>query len=101
MRATISTLDLRQQLGDVLDRVALRHDQFVIERKGKPLAAVVPISKLEQMERFAREQALAALRGLPDAPLDENETMTLADEARHALNSARTALERHKQEHCC
>jgi prevent-host-death family protein len=54
MRATLSTLDLRQQLGDVLDRVALRYDQFVIERKGKPLAAVVPISKLEQMERFAR-----------------------------------------------
>lgn len=55
MRATLSTLDLRQQLGDVLDRAALRHDQFIIERKGKPLAAIVPISKLEQMERFARD----------------------------------------------
>lgn len=89
MRATLSTLDLRQQLGDVLDRVALRHDQFVIERKGKPLAAVVPISKLEQMERFAREQALAALRGLPAAPLDERETMTLADEAKHATRRSK------------
>ena len=36
MRAALSTLDLRQQLGDILDRVALPHDQFVIERKGKP-----------------------------------------------------------------
>lgn len=25
----------------------------------------------------------------------------LADEARHALNFARSALEQHKQEHCC
>lgn len=91
MRAILSTLDLRQQLGEVLDRVSLRHDQFVIERKGKPLAAVVPISKLEQMERFAREQALAALQGLPTASLDEGETMTLADEAKHATRRSNTS----------
>jgi len=33
--------------------------------------------------------------------LDFYRLRALADEARHALNSARTALERHKQEHCC
>ena len=89
MRATLSTLDLRQQLGDVLDRVALRHDQFVIERKGKPLAAVVPISKLEQMERFARDQALAVLQRLPVAKLTESKTMALADEAKHATRKSK------------
>ena len=90
MRATLSTLDLRQQLGDILDRVALRHDQFVIERKGKPLAAVVPISKLEQMERFAREQALGALQRLPAATLSEAEAMALTDEAKHAVRAPKT-----------
>jgi prevent-host-death family protein len=94
MRSTISTLDLRQQLGDILDRVALRHDQFVIERKGKPLAAVVPISKLEQMERFAREQALAALQRLPAATLSDAKTMTLANEAKHATRRLKTSRTR-------
>jgi prevent-host-death family protein len=41
MTEKISTLEIRQKLGDILNRVALRHDQFIIERKGKPLAAVV------------------------------------------------------------
>ena len=54
----ISTIDVRQRIGDLLNRVALRHDEFVIERKGKPLAALVPIERLEQMRRFARRHAL-------------------------------------------
>ena len=33
-------------------------DEFVIERKGKALAALVPVERLEQMRRFARRQAL-------------------------------------------
>jgi prevent-host-death family protein len=90
MRTTLSTLDLRQQLGGILDRVALRHDQFVIERKGKPLAAVVPITKLEQMERFAREQALATLQRLPKATLSASNTMALADEAKHSTRKPGT-----------
>jgi prevent-host-death family protein len=43
----ISTLEVRQRLGDILNRVALRNDQFIIERKGKPLAAVVPVERGE------------------------------------------------------
>jgi prevent-host-death family protein len=94
MRTTLSTLDLRQQLGDILDRVALRHDQFIVERKGKPLAAVVPIAKLEQMERFAREQALATLQRLPKATLSATATMSLADEAKHATRNAAASRSR-------
>lgn len=29
----ISTIDVRQRIGDLLNRVSLRHDEFVIERK--------------------------------------------------------------------
>jgi len=35
MTEKVSTLEVRQKLGDMLNRVALRHDQFIIERKGK------------------------------------------------------------------
>ena len=48
MTERISTLEVRQRLGDILNRVALRNDQFIIERKGKPLAAVVPVEGLAQ-----------------------------------------------------
>jgi antitoxin (DNA-binding transcriptional repressor) of toxin-antitoxin stability system len=58
MPEKVSTIDVRQRIGDMLNRVALRRDEFVIERKGKALAALVPIERLEQMRRFARRQAL-------------------------------------------
>jgi prevent-host-death family protein len=61
MAERISTLDVGQRLGDMLNRVALRHDEFVIERKGKPLAALVPVEKLDQMRRIARRNAIAFL----------------------------------------
>jgi prevent-host-death family protein len=51
-------MDVRARIGDMLNRVALRQDEFIIERKGKPLAALVPVERLEQMRRFARRHAL-------------------------------------------
>ena len=54
MSERVSTIDERQRIGDTLNRVALRHDEFIIERQGKPLAALVPVERLEQMRRFAR-----------------------------------------------
>ena len=49
MTEKVSTIDVRQRIGDMLNRIALRHDDFIIERKGKPLAALVSIERLEQM----------------------------------------------------
>src|SRR5262249_7479076 len=58
MTEKVSTIDVRQRIGDMLNRVSLRHDEFIIERKGKPLAALVPVERLEQMRRFAQAQAI-------------------------------------------
>jgi hypothetical protein len=52
---TVSTMQVRARIGDMLNRVALRHDEFIIERKGKALAALVPVERLEQMRRAARQ----------------------------------------------
>jgi hypothetical protein len=43
----VSTIDVRQRIGDIFNRVALRHDEFIIERNGKPLSALVPVERLE------------------------------------------------------
>ena len=48
MLKKISTLEVRQNLGAVLNRVSLRDDQYIIERKGQSLAAVVPVWQLEK-----------------------------------------------------
>ena len=71
----------------MLNRVALRHDELVIERKGKPLAALVPVERLEQMRRFARQHALEFLerqQGGPGEQLSEQEAMDVALEAQQA-----------------
>jgi prevent-host-death family protein len=51
----ISPLDLRAHLGELLDRVRLRRDAFVVERRGVEIAAIVPIERLRQLEDFARD----------------------------------------------
>ncbi len=87
MAEKVSTMDVRARIGDMLNRVALRHDEFVIERKGKPLAALVPVERLEQMRRFARQHALEFLerqKGGPGEQLSDEEAMAFALEAQKA-----------------
>src|SRR4249920_3593214 len=79
----VSTMDVRQRIGDYLNRVALRHDQFIIERKGKPLAALVPVEKLEAMDRASRTWLLEFLESRPDTGLSEEEADRIANEAKH------------------
>ena len=81
MTERVSTIDVRQRIGDMLNRVALRHDEFIIERKGKPLAALVPVERLEQMRRFARSHALQFLEQPKGAPVSDKQAMDLALEA--------------------
>lgn len=81
MTEKVSTSDVRQRIGDMLNRVALRRDEFVIERKGKALAALVPIERLEQMRRFARRQALDFMKEQRAGAPTEREASDLALEA--------------------
>ncbi len=78
MTERISTLDVRQRLGDMLNPVALRDDEFVIERKGMALAALVPVEKLEQMRRIARHDALAFLDHQKGGGLNNSKAAELA-----------------------
>jgi len=83
MTHEVSTLDVRQRLGDLLNRVALRHDEYVIARKGQPLAALVPVQKLEQMRRIARRHGLAFLEEQEGGKLSPAAAMSLAIEAQN------------------
>lgn len=48
---TINALKARQNLGKLLEEVFYRDDQFIIERAGKPMAAVVPVWQLEAWQK--------------------------------------------------
>ena len=84
MAERVSTIDVRQRIGDLLNRVALRHDEFVIERKGKPLAALVPIERLEQMRRFAKRHALDLLEQQRQSTVSEEQALQVALEAQRS-----------------
>ncbi len=81
MREKVSTLEVRARLGDILNRVDLRHDEFIIERKGRPLAALVPVQKLERMRTLARRYGLELLESRKGAGLSQVEADELAREA--------------------
>jgi prevent-host-death family protein len=81
---------MRHKLGDILNRVALRHEQYVIERKGKALAALVPVDRLERMEEAARQHLLDVLdQCSSDVPVDEADRLAL--EAQRAVREKRRA----------
>jgi len=51
MYKTISALKARQNLGQMMNEVALKGDDYIIERAGKPLVAVIPMEKYQSLQR--------------------------------------------------
>ncbi|WP_244085134.1 type II toxin-antitoxin system Phd/YefM family antitoxin [Desulforhabdus sp. TSK] len=60
MQKTISAMKARQNLGQVMNEVALRGDDYIIERAGKPLVAIIPIEKYQKLQRPGRVLRLGA-----------------------------------------
>ena len=56
MTDTMSSTDARERMADVLNRVAYAKDRVRITRRGKEVAAVVPIEDLELIERLEDEK---------------------------------------------
>ncbi len=50
MAKRISAMDLRKRLGQIMNEVTIRDDEYIIERDGKPMAALIPLWKLKQLE---------------------------------------------------
>lgn len=94
MAKKVSTIDVRARIGEMLDRVSLRHDEFIIERRGRPLAALVPVDRLEQMRRFAREHGLDLLRRQREGPGDQLSDAEAMEVALEAQRAARRRLRR-------
>jgi prevent-host-death family protein len=60
MLKKISAMQARQTLGQIMNEVALRGDDYVVERAGKPLVAIISMGKYEVIQK-ERDGALKAL----------------------------------------
>ena len=57
MKRKISAVEARKKFGEILEGVYYRGDEVLIERAGKPMAAVIPLEQYEAMER-ARDRLI-------------------------------------------
>jgi len=85
----VSTLEVRKRLGELLDRVAFRKERFVIERKGKAVAALVPASELERLDLLARRYVLDVLERQRAARVTQPQADRFADDAKHRTRKRR------------
>jgi prevent-host-death family protein len=44
-------MKVRQKLGTLLEEVFYQNAQYIIERAGRPMAAVVPVWQLEELQK--------------------------------------------------
>ena len=71
MLKRISAIKARQNLGQLLNEVSIKGDAFIIERAGKPLAALVDLESLQKIQ----EASLEALRQVE--PLTQKDAQTV------------------------
>lgn len=68
--AKISTVQAREQFSDVINRAAYGKERIVLTRRGKDLAAVVPIEDIKTLEALeGRLDAEAVKEALADYAL--------------------------------
>ena len=65
---TVPISDAREHLADLANRVALRGERVIVERRGKNLFALVPVEDVELLERLEDKLDLDAIRAAKDEP---------------------------------
>ena len=78
VRKTVTAMRARGNLGRILEEVYYRGDEYVIERSGKPMAAVVPVEQYEQW-RKERDEFFALMgeiregnKGVPSEAIERD-----------------------------
>ena len=58
----VAISEAREHLADLGNRVALRGERIVVERRGRDLFALVPVEDVEVLERLEDKSDLGAIR---------------------------------------
>lgn len=74
----VSVSEARETFADVVNRVAYRNERVLVTRRGKPIAAIIPMEQVEFLERAEDEydlrladEALAELEHTPAIPWEQ------------------------------
>lgn len=90
MKRTVTAIEARRRLGELLESVYLRGDEVVIERAGKPMAVVIPAERYKSLQ-CSRDRLWdfieKAQAGNDD--LSEEEVAALVDEAISEVRKAK------------
>jgi antitoxin YefM len=85
MPKEINALNLRHNLGEILDKVAKKRERFLVKRAGIPAAVILSVADYEDLEdlidTYYEQQDPAFQRSLAQARenITEGKTATLAD----------------------
>jgi prevent-host-death family protein len=91
----VNALKARQNLGQLLEEVYYKGDQYIIERAGKPMAAVVPLWQLEEWQK-RRQRFFGTVEEL----WDKNKRVkpeVMEQEVAEAVQAVRTKPARRKK----
>jgi prevent-host-death family protein len=87
MLKTVSAIKVRQNLGQVMNEVSIKADEYIVERAGKPLVAIIPIEKYLTM-KDNREDFFRLYRSLQQSA-DIANAAAVDDDISEALAFAR------------
>jgi len=87
---TLTTMDLRKNLGHILDMVAEKNESVIISRANKPLAVILSISEYEEkVQNKNRGQRLESLSIAMDAWRERNRKATARVDVVKAVRESR------------
>jgi prevent-host-death family protein len=89
---TLTTMDLRKNLGHILDTVAETNESVTIFRANKPLAVILSIAEYEEkVQKKNRGQRLESLSTAMDAWRERNRKATAPVDVVKAVRESRDA----------
>jgi len=71
MQKSISSMNARQKLGQIMNEVSLRGDDYIIKRAGKPMVAMISMETYEMIKRN-RIETRQALQEIHEEMKNEN-----------------------------
>jgi prevent-host-death family protein len=84
---SVSAMQVRQKLGEILAKIELRGEEFVIEKGGKPSAVLIPYKKIARIrQRAAKKMKDILMKGEAEganADLSDEEISQFVDQAIH------------------
>ncbi len=87
MPIDIGTDEVRKKMGEILDCVYLRGDEFIISRKSKALAALIPVQKLNALNSAAKRYLLEYMNE-QKGKISAKEMNKIIDEAKNKIRKS-------------